>query len=804
MSQSKAYKLGEVKELSLFNSIQEALNSDENGILSRQSYTFKDICVPAAKINNADYDLNVAANIRALRGQDQFSEKFLVLNNVLQLGQHIFICGDQIYSNELSSSHGHTAGGGNCTQLLDKYFTVAEDTYIARVPLPDQSALQKKEEPVFCCLPTAGHLLNFGCWLTQVIPQFIACDTFKASLTFVVSNARDWHKKLLNEFFGDKLNLQFLDLSSITLYKKIIIPLGFSAFKLSGNTLEYFDVFFKRYEKPDSPKKIYISRKSHNLKLLQDPARQARNFINEKELADALQSRGLHIVEPEKLSYEEMFTYMYNATHVISPGGANIFNVVACKKGTKIIDIEIGGWGRHHAALFSSLDLDYSLYLGERTDSAYTGPQPNFKVDVESFLAFAAEAINVFNSVNVDDVTTNVAYAWKNLANNKFLPYAQLKQELDKFLPNHTYNNLTFNRQAALKLVLKTKNESALLEPWLLHHSNLVGWENIVVIDNQSDDKDTLAIYEKYKDKPFILLSYKEGSPNLLHDVELNAPLYKRLIGSSAKFVMMLDTDEFVTYFDVESQSFNFPVFLDKLNNIENRGKAFGSLWVHNSPSLSTLEKGDFNNIVDYELNPWNMRENVACGKCVVSTYSDVWNRKKANKIINLGHNSIIPGIKMLNGLWLMHLSKAFPEVRIKNNISMLKARNTCRTEENKEVNTITAEDIAKLETLLENPASAEEHKDLFSRLQKVNYHKLKEVVQYLQNKKKAIQKLATYNSHYTIKTNIIQRTIDSSIVPTDYACYNGREMSIGNAPYIIFREPKMFSRGTSIATERR
>lgn len=65
-----------------------------------------------------------------------------------------------------------------------------------------------------------------------------------------------------------------------------------------------------------------------------------------------------------------------------------MFNVVSCKKNTKIIDIEISGWTNMHSMLMSSLDLDYNLYIGEKIDPEYNGPHPNFKINIEDFLEF--------------------------------------------------------------------------------------------------------------------------------------------------------------------------------------------------------------------------------------------------------------------------------------------------------------------------------------------------------------------------------------------------------------------------------
>lgn len=783
MEKSKTYRLGTAKDLIMFSSIEDALSSTRDGVFNRPTYIKEDLHVAATKVNDLTYGAKITANIRAVRDGERFCEKFLVLNNARQIDQHIFISGNLLYSNIPADQ---LLTNGNYVNLFKKSFNYAEGNFVSTAAAITEDPTQIIKDTVFCCLPTAGHLLNFGCWLTQIIPQFAAAYSVTSTPRFAVSGAKNWYKNLATEFFGETFNLEILDFSKTTLYKKIIIPLGFSAFKLSGDTLNYFNSFFKKYEDVYSPKKIYISREKHNLKGTVDITNHTRKFINELELINRLRDKGFHVIEPENLSYLEMFKYMYNATHIISPGGANLFNAVACRAGTKIVDIEIGDWGRHHAVLLSSLKLDYSIYVGQPIDVDYKGPQPNFKINIDDFLGFVSAAINAFDELSLDKLNYSVDQVWKHLADNKFLPYGKLKENLDRFLPEQIPNNLLFENQTALKLVLKTKNESALLEQWLLYHSALVGWENIVVIDNQSDEPATLAIYEKYKEFPFILLSYSGASVNLLHDIEFNAQLYKRLIAGAAKFVMLLDTDEYITYFNKAEGCFDFTSFLSELHKIENRGHIYGSLWIHNTPTVETLKNANFNDLVDFELNPWHLSKNISYGKSVVSTHSDVWDKERIRTTVNLGHNTEVPGAKMLNGLWLLHLNSAFVENRIKNNLSMLKARNTCTFEEHRGIREIDAADINKLEELLNTTSTQLEKSNLFTRLRRVEYHKLKEILDFLEDKEKFLQSTANYNSHYVMKTNVIQHTINTSAGLYAYARYGNQEISLADVSFIF------------------
>ncbi len=80
---------------------------------------------------------------------------------------------------------------------------------------------------------------------------------------------------------------------------------------------------------PNSPKKIYISRKDAGI----------RRIVNEEKLLEELKRRGYEVITNSKLSLQEQVKLFYNATHVIGPHGGGLSNIVFCDKGAKIMDI---------------------------------------------------------------------------------------------------------------------------------------------------------------------------------------------------------------------------------------------------------------------------------------------------------------------------------------------------------------------------------------------------------------------------------------------------------------------------------
>lgn len=96
-----------------------------------------------------------------------------------------------------------------------------------------------------------------------------------------------------------------------------------------------------------------------------------------------------------------------------------------------------------------------------------------------------------------------------------------------------------------LKIFLLTKNESFFIEDWIKYHGYLFGLSNIHILDG-SDDKGTLAVYEKYR--PLGLnIHYSDANLNQVSE-ELNKLMH--LYKGKGNFLIKLDTDEFIVSTD--------------------------------------------------------------------------------------------------------------------------------------------------------------------------------------------------------------------------------------------------------------
>ena len=94
-----------------------------------------------------------------------------------------------------------------------------------------------------------------------------------------------------------------------------------------------------------------------------------------------------------------------------------------------------------------------------------------------------------------------------------------------------------------VKIFTVTKNETDLIEDFIVYHGNLIGYENIVIIDNCSTCKLVLNVYEKYKKHGVYIVeepNYNGGGQGMSFTKHMN--IHK----NTCNFLIGLDTDEFI------------------------------------------------------------------------------------------------------------------------------------------------------------------------------------------------------------------------------------------------------------------
>ncbi len=100
-----------------------------------------------------------------------------------------------------------------------------------------------------------------------------------------------------------------------------------------------------------------------------------------------------------------------------------------------------------------------------------------------------------------------------------------------------------------LKILLKTKDDPAMLRGWIAHHRKIVGLGGLILMDNISTDPEVAEIYASLAGESLVVRF--AGFQDNVHHTDHFAPLYRALRSSCSHFVF-LDTDERLALFDGE------------------------------------------------------------------------------------------------------------------------------------------------------------------------------------------------------------------------------------------------------------
>jgi capsular polysaccharide biosynthesis protein len=137
-----------------------------------------------------------------------------------------------------------------------------------------------------------------------------------------------------------------------------------------------------RIKGPQSGRRLYISRIGQS-----KTGRSTRVMTNEETLIERLAEFNFEVIEPEQLSAEEQIAAFASADMIVGASGSAMFNVVFCRPGTKVIDIESEpDWIYAHTGLFASCQTRYGLCVGQ-VDPTDTRPvHRRWRVDIESLM----------------------------------------------------------------------------------------------------------------------------------------------------------------------------------------------------------------------------------------------------------------------------------------------------------------------------------------------------------------------------------------------------------------------------------
>lgn len=117
-----------------------------------------------------------------------------------------------------------------------------------------------------------------------------------------------------------------------------------------------------------------------------------RSLVNECALEDRLVAMGYSPINPEYLGPEEQIELFGSERRIVVLGGGGLFNAVFCKPGTRIVDLEsTRDHLENHSDVFSSMETDYGIILGQVDQDDPAPHNKRWTVDVERATAAIAE-----------------------------------------------------------------------------------------------------------------------------------------------------------------------------------------------------------------------------------------------------------------------------------------------------------------------------------------------------------------------------------------------------------------------------
>jgi hypothetical protein len=208
---------------------------------------------------------------------------------------------------------------------------------------------------------------------------------------------------------------------------------------------------------------------------------------------------------------------------------------------------------------------------------------------------------------------------------------------------------------STIKIVVKTKNDPFFIERWIKHHARIVGSENLIVFDNMSDDPAVLSTYRGYR-KQLEIIRYADFWFNL-HHTYIYGELYRALAKSSDYFIF-LDADEFLILIGGDEYYNDDRVVAFVKEN--NQYDLFPASWLSNLDWSTTK----------FRCGPQasDLAQNLACGKPLIRSVKLPLGYVNHN--FQLSTKFFAPPFKA--NLFLLHLSRLFPQKRIAANVNKL------------------------------------------------------------------------------------------------------------------------------------
>lgn len=322
-----------------------------------------------------------------------------------------------------------------------------------------------EQNPVFYFIYNTENYFHF---IYDTLPYLITFNKLKDQIPFkLLINYPNEQTKHIYKFVLEFLKLVGIDESDLlyvndeTIYDNIYVSSSYTH-GFDSNLpprKEVYDFFRWIVEsnvdsfKSDTPKKIYISRRSwlHNdYSNIGTNYTLKRRMVNEDELVDLLLKNGYEEVFTEKLTTIEKLNLFYNAESVIGAIGGGLCNVLFSKKETNLLTIVSPTFLNVNYRFKYSLDGVNNIYFYDTDHTENSVFKTGMRVECESL-----SIVGEITEVRDDDVTLiysdNVVAGWSNQIEFKRL---EVRSKLCKKLDDGLNSPFSVNIKNIKHLIL--------------------------------------------------------------------------------------------------------------------------------------------------------------------------------------------------------------------------------------------------------------------------------------------------------------------------------------------------------------
>lgn len=226
---------------------------------------------------------------------------------------------------------------------------------------------------------------SYGSFLFRILPKVKAVRTLGlVDLPCIVFAGPTPFRNLLELAGIPNASLVPHDFDTVTTIDHAIIPcLRNPHAYLDPESFDLYAELRAAFGSLQRGRKIYVSRLAIN----RSGRGNTRIMLNEAELIEKLKAIGFDIIEPENLSVQDQIVAFSSASLVVGPSGSGLFNTMFCHPGTKIIDIQTEPhWIYSYTGMYSSLGLEYGIFIGKTEPEDMTPVHKKFTVNIDALL----------------------------------------------------------------------------------------------------------------------------------------------------------------------------------------------------------------------------------------------------------------------------------------------------------------------------------------------------------------------------------------------------------------------------------